>query len=107
MAAETGRAIAGVVENMTASVCATCAEHTHVFGTGGGAQLAEAANAPLLGQVPLDTELREAGDRGVPVVVGAPDSASARELVRIAAALPAAPRRPLAGRSLPLTVVSR
>jgi ATP-binding protein involved in chromosome partitioning len=107
MAAEAGRPVAGVVENMSASVCPRCGEHADVFGTGGGEQLAEAAGAPLLGQIPLDTDLREAGDRGVPVVVGAPESASARELVRIATALPAAPRRPLAGRSLPLTVLSR
>ena len=57
------------------------------------------------GQVPLDVELRAAGDAGVPVVLAAPSSASARELTRIAATLPA-PRRSLAGRPLPLSVVS-
>jgi ATP-binding protein involved in chromosome partitioning len=107
MAAETGRVVAGVVENMSASVCGSCGEHTAVFGSGGGALLAEAADAPLLGRVPLDVPLREAGDRGVPVVIDAPESASARELIRIAGALPAAPRRSLAGRSLPLSVVAR
>ena len=106
MAAETGVPLAGVIENMTASVCGSCGEHTSVFGTGGGAQLAEEAGAPLLGQVPLDVEAREAGDRGVPVVVDAPGSASARELTRIATVLPR-PQRSLAGRALPLSVVSR
>lgn len=105
MAAETGVPLAGVIENMSAAVCGSCGEQTSVFGSGGGALLAEECGAPLLGQVPLDVELREAGDRGVPVVVGAPESASARELARIATVLPT-PRRRLTGRLLPLSVVS-
>ncbi len=105
MAAETGVPLAGVIENMSAAVCGSCGEQTSVFGTGGGALLAEETGAPLLGQIPLDVELREAGDRGVPVVVAAPESASARELARIATVLPT-PRRRLAGRALPLSVVS-
>ncbi len=106
MAAETGVPLAGVIENMSAAVCGSCGAQTTVFGTGGGALLAEESGAPLLGQVPLDVELREAGDRGVPVVVASPESASARELARIATVLPT-PRRKLAGRSLPLSVVSK
>ena len=106
MATETGVPLAGVIENMSAAVCAGCGDQTAIFGSGGGAQLAADTGAPLLGQVPLDVELREAGDRGVPVVVASPDSASARELTRIATTLPR-PRRALAGRALPLSVVSR
>lgn len=105
MAAETGVPLAGVIENMSAAVCGSCGEQTSIFGSGGGAILAQEAGAPLLGQVPLDLELREAGDAGVPVVVAAPDSAAARELTRIAQTLPT-PRRNLAGRALPLSVVS-
>jgi len=105
MAAEVGVTVAGVIENMSASVCGGCGEHTPVFGTGGGALLAQESGAPLLGQVPLDVELRQAGDDGVPVVVAAPGSASARELTRIARSLPT-PRRRLAGRALPLSVVT-
>ncbi|MDQ2708094.1 MAG: Mrp/NBP35 family ATP-binding protein [Actinomycetota bacterium] len=106
MAAETGVPLAGVIENMSTAVCASCGEHTSIFGSGGGAQLAADTGAPLLGQVPLDVELREAGDAGVPVVVAAPASASARELTRIAANLPT-PKRALAGRALPLSVIAR
>ncbi|MDQ4111943.1 MAG: Mrp/NBP35 family ATP-binding protein, partial [Actinomycetota bacterium] len=76
MAAESGIGIGGVVENMSAAVCAHCGEHSSIFGAGGGALLAEEAGAPLLGQVPLDVELREAGDTGTPVVAAAPHSAS-------------------------------
>ncbi|GEL17752.1 P-loop NTPase [Pseudonocardia asaccharolytica] len=106
MAVETGATVAGVVENMSALVCHCCREPTAIFGSGGGAVLAAEAGAPLLGQVVLDIELREAGDRGVPVVLAAPEAAPARELTRIAGILPA-PRPVLVGRSLPLSVVSR
>jgi ATP-binding protein involved in chromosome partitioning len=104
MAADGGVPIAGVVENMSASVCGACGEQTAVFGSGGGELLAAEAGAPLLGRVPLDVELRLAGDAGVPVVLAAPGAASARELTRIAQTLPT-PRRSLVGRSLPLSVV--
>jgi ATP-binding protein involved in chromosome partitioning len=105
MAAEAGVPVAGVIENMSGALCGGCGERTAVFGSGGGAALAQEAGAPLLGQIPLDTALLEAGDAGVPVVVAAPESASARELTRIARALPT-PRRSLACRALPLSVVS-
>jgi ATP-binding protein involved in chromosome partitioning len=106
MATEIGVPVAGVVENMSATVCAGCGDQTAIFGSGGGELLAQEAGAPLLGQVPLDLELREAGDAGVPVVVAAPESASARALTRIATTLPT-PRRNLAGRALPLSVVGK
>jgi len=96
--------VAGVVENMSALVCGSCHESTALFGSGGGARLAAAIDAPLLGQVPLDIELREAGDAGVPAMVSSPQAHSVEELRRIAAALPVV-RRSIVGRSLPLSVV--
>lgn len=104
MAADTGVPLAGVIENMSASECAECGSHTEIFGSGGGAQLAAEAGAPLLGIVPLDLALRDAADRGIPVVIDAPHASSARELTRIASTLPRA-RRSIAGRPLPLAVV--
>jgi ATP-binding protein involved in chromosome partitioning len=104
MAADTGVPIAGVIENMSAAECGQCGAQTPIFGAGGGAQLAEESGAPLLGRIPLDLALREAGDSGVPVVIRAPEASSARELIRIAATLPA-PARKLAGKALPLAVV--
>ena len=96
--------VAGVVENMSALVCGSCHESTALFGSGGGERLARAIDAPLLGQVPLDIELREAGDAGVPAMVASPQAHSVEELRRIAATLPVV-RRSLVGRSLPLSVV--
>jgi ATP-binding protein involved in chromosome partitioning len=94
MARDAGLSIAGVVENMTGEL----------FGSGGGARLAEAAGVPLLGQVPLDRAARLAGDGGIPVVLRDPDAASAVALAGVAARLPVV-RPSLVRRPLPLSVV--
>jgi ATP-binding protein involved in chromosome partitioning len=96
--------IAGVVENMSASVCSHCGQATSVFGSGGGARLAERLAVPLLGSIPLDEALVRSGDSGVPVVVAEPGAVSSVALLDIAADLPVV-RRSLAGRPLPLSVV--
>jgi ATP-binding protein involved in chromosome partitioning len=74
MAQRTSLRLLGVVENMTSDV----------FGTGGGAALAEQLEIPLLGCVPLDARLRECGDRGEPVVLADPDSPPARAILDVA-----------------------
>jgi ATP-binding protein involved in chromosome partitioning len=66
--------VLGIVENMSGLVCPHCDEIIDVFGSGGGEALAEEMAIPFLGKVPLDPAVREAGDRGAPTVVGAPDS---------------------------------
>ncbi len=104
MAADARMPVAGVVENMTELICPACATRTPLFGSGGGDALAGELAVPLLGAVPLDVSLREAGDAGVPAVLAAPGSASVAELTRIAAELPVV-RRSLVGRPLPLAVV--
>ena len=79
MAQKTNMKLIGVVENMSGDV----------FGSGGGDRLAEELDVPLLGRVPLDPLLRECGDVGEPIVSAAPDSETAREIVRIAEAIDA------------------
>jgi ATP-binding protein involved in chromosome partitioning len=69
--------ILGIVENMSYFVCPKCGEQTDVFGFGGGERTAERYEVPLLGQIPLDTSIRQGGDIGHPIVVAAPDSPSA------------------------------
>ena len=97
----------GVVENMSWLVQPD-GSRLEVFGSGGGEQVATSLSArlgtpvPLLGQVPLDIALREAGDTGVPVVLSAPDSDAARALVAISRAL-VSKERGLAGRKLSIT----
>ncbi|HWA09642.1 MAG TPA: P-loop NTPase [Opitutaceae bacterium] len=68
--------ILGVAENMSYFVDPAGLRH-HLFGEGGGVLTAERLGTSLIGQVPLLPEVREAGDRGRPVVVEAPASAAA------------------------------
>src|SRR6202167_1334021 len=108
IASQTHQRVAGVIENMSYLVCAHCEEQTEVFGSGGGATVAEALSrlsgtrVPLLGQVPLDVRLREGGDAGMPLVLGDPDSPAALALRKIADEL-GSRARGLAGRSLGIT----
>jgi ATP-binding protein involved in chromosome partitioning len=74
----------GVVENMSYFVCGHCNEKTEIFGRGGGQQIATDMAIPFLGQVPIDTRVREGGDEGRPIVVAAPDSPAALAFQEVA-----------------------
>jgi len=76
--------VLGVVENMSGFICPCCGTRYDLFGTGGGQQLADAANLPLLGQVPLEPQVREGGDEGAPIVLSAPDSGAGAALREVA-----------------------
>lgn len=106
MAQDVKMPLAGVIENMSEGVCPSCGHGSALFGSGGGEQLATELGVPLLGRIPLDAALREAGDRGQPVMAGHPDSHSAQAIRQIAAVLRPV-RRPLAGRQLGITPVGR
>jgi ATP-binding protein involved in chromosome partitioning len=88
--------VLGVVENMSTHVCSQCGHEEAIFGSGGGQAMAERYDLPLLGQLPLDRQIREDLDRGMPTVASDPDSpisASYREMARrVAARLSATPR---------------
>ncbi|MFN5836789.1 MAG: P-loop NTPase, partial [Pseudanabaena sp.] len=58
-----------------------------IFGSGGGKKASDELGVELLGCVPLEISLREGGDRGVPIVLGLPMSASAKALRDIAKAI--------------------
>ncbi|WP_170218645.1 iron-sulfur cluster carrier protein ApbC [Marilutibacter aestuarii] len=81
--------VLGLIENMAVHVCSNCGHAEHVFGSGGGREMAERYGVPLLGSLPLDVGIREQGDAGVPVVVSAPDSAAAQAYRSAARALAA------------------
>jgi ATP-binding protein involved in chromosome partitioning len=79
--------ILGIVENMSYYVCPHCGEHDDVFGHGGGKQEAERLEVPFLGEIPLFTEIRICGDKGLPVVVAAPESEPAKAFQKCAEAI--------------------
>jgi ATP-binding protein involved in chromosome partitioning len=70
--------VLGIVENMSLHVCSQCGHIEHVFGSGGGARMAQQYGVQLLGELPLDIRIREDADRGAPTVIAEPDSARAR-----------------------------
>ena len=72
--------VLGIVENMSGLACPHCEEVIDVFGSGGGSALAEEMDVPFLGKIPLDPQVREAGDKGVPTVVSSPDSRTGEAL---------------------------
>src|SRR5471030_2190793 len=69
--------VLGIVENMSVHVCSQCGHIEHVFGSGGGARMAEQYGVQLLGELPLDIRIREEADGGTPTVVAEPKSARA------------------------------
>lgn len=111
IALQTRQRIVGVVENMSGLVLPDSTT-MHIFGEGGGHQVAEnlsravGAEVPLLGQVPLDPALVTAGDSGIPLVLSAPDTAAGKALRGIAEAL-SSRKRGLAGMSLGLDPAGR
>jgi ATP-binding protein involved in chromosome partitioning len=76
--------IIGLIENMSYYICPSCGRKEYIFGRGGGEAEAKKQNIPLLGQIPLDPQVREQGDAGVPIIVRFPGSAAAKEFLRIA-----------------------
>jgi ATP-binding protein involved in chromosome partitioning len=110
IAVQTRQQVVGVVENMAWLPCPHCGEHIDVFGSGGGAAVAEGLtkalghDVPLLGQVPLDTRLREGGDAGQPLVLSDPDSEAGKALQAVADRL-GSRSRGLSGRSLTISPV--
>jgi ATP-binding protein involved in chromosome partitioning len=76
--------VLGVVENMSLHVCSQCGHAEPIFGEGGGQHLAEQYGVDLLGALPLDKQIREQTDSGVPTVVSDPLGENAKRYRDIA-----------------------
>ncbi len=83
MAAKVNLPVRGVIENMS-WFTGDDGKRYEIFGSGGGALLAEELEVPLLGKLPLVPELREGGDNGRPITAVDPESESARMFQAIA-----------------------
>ncbi|MEU2351281.1 Mrp/NBP35 family ATP-binding protein [Modestobacter sp. NPDC049651] len=111
IASQTHQQVVGVIENMSWMELPD-GSRMEVFGSGGGQAVSDAltktlgARVPLLGQIPLDTRLREAGDAGAPIVLAEPTAPAAQALTAVADGL-AVRQRGLSGMSLGLTPVRR
>lgn len=62
--------VLGLVENMSTYICPNCGHEAHLFGHGGVAAEARMLGLPFLGEIPLDLDVRLAGDSGTPVAAG-------------------------------------
>ncbi len=78
--------ILGIVENMSYYTTPT-GDRVEIFGHGGGRVEAARQNVPFLGEVPIFTEIREGGDRGLPVTVSGPEEAPGKAFIQIAEGL--------------------
>jgi len=76
--------ILGIVENMSTHVCPNCGHESHIFGEGGASRMAEDYKVEVLGNIPLDIDIRMQADSGKPTVAAAPDSRVAQIYRQIA-----------------------
>jgi ATP-binding protein involved in chromosome partitioning len=76
--------VLGVIENMSYFIAPDTGIRYNIFGEGGGEKLAAEYDLNFLGQVPMGLEVREGGDRGVPVVISTPDSLQSEAFRKVA-----------------------
>ena len=86
MANKVNLEVAGVIENMAGFV-APDGERYQIFGEGGGQELADEIQVPLIAKVPLTMPLREGADAGVPLVISDPDDPAAQAIRQAARGL--------------------
>ena len=69
--------VLGIIENMAFFTPPELPEKKYyIFGEGGAKRLANELEVPFLGEIPIEVQLREGGDKGVPLMEDAPDSPS-------------------------------
>jgi ATP-binding protein involved in chromosome partitioning len=79
-----GVRVFGIIENMSWFECPHCGSPTPLFGSGGGARLADELDLPLLAQIPISPRMVTDADAGYPIVVAAPDSPAGEALRKLA-----------------------
>lgn len=76
--------VLGVIENMSLHVCPSCGHESAPFGHGGARTLAREMGLAILGELPLERHVREAGDGGTPIVAAEPSHPVSRAFGEIA-----------------------
>ncbi|MBI4512135.1 MAG: iron-sulfur cluster carrier protein ApbC [Deltaproteobacteria bacterium] len=77
--------VLGVIENMAYFRCPSCGHHEEIFSRGGGRKLAQEAETVFLGEIPIHSSVRAAGDVGMPIVEAEPESEHAKIFMDLAA----------------------
>lgn len=77
--------VIGLVENMSYFIPPDMPEKRYdIFGSGGGSNFADTYGIPFLGEVPIGMEVRESGDKGIPIVISQPDSPQSKAFRKVA-----------------------
>ncbi len=76
--------ILGIIENMSYFVCPKCGERTDIFSYGGAKRECERLNTNLLGEIPIDAEIRIGGDEGKPIVSKSPENPQTKAFLELA-----------------------
>ena len=79
--------VLGIIENMSYFLCPHCGKKTEIFSSGGGEKTSQKYDIPLIGNIPIDTEIRAGGDAGKPIVISNPESPQSVEFGTIAGAV--------------------
>ncbi len=74
----------GIIENMSYFLCPHCGERTEIFSHGGVKNTCQKFDVNLLGEIPIDADIREGGDAGIPIVISKPDSEQSKAFTRVA-----------------------
>jgi len=75
--------VIGIVENMSGFVCPKCGAEIEVFKVGGGKKIAEDLMIPFLGRIPIDPEICELSDRGIPFIIEHTNSPATKAFMEI------------------------
>jgi ATP-binding protein involved in chromosome partitioning len=81
--------ILGIIENMSYFICTHCGERENIFDYGGGRRAADELGVPFLGEIPIYTSIRVAGDTGKPIVLDSTAGPQAEIIFAIARAMAA------------------
>lgn len=84
-----GVPVLGIVENMSYFLCPHCGGRTEIFRHGGGRAASQELGVPFLGEIPIDPRVAVGGDKGIPILVEAPESAVAEAYRSLAGAVAA------------------
>jgi len=75
--------VLGLIENMSYFIAPDTKKKYDIFGSGGGEKVSKEINVPFLGGIPINPQIREGGDKGIPIVFDIPDSNEANIILDI------------------------
>jgi len=75
--------VIGIIENMSGFICPKCGIQTDIFKVGGGEKISNDLAVPFLGRIPIDSNICEDSDKGMPFVVEHTNSPAAKAFMKI------------------------